>query len=485
VAEEKPKPAKRKSKAASAAAIQSKRVTRAAKIGKAIGTGGAGLGATSVANVARKQDKADEAMRKRHVKSAETLVKTLGGMRGAATKIGQVASFVDVEILPEEYREIYQNELSQLRASAPSMNWKQVKRILEDGFDVPLRDVFSDFEQEAVAAASIGQVHRATLRDDGSQVAVKVQYPEIAEALRADLQNVGLVIKLIKAFAPGLDAKEVTQELKTRVLEELDYELEASNQRRFQRAYRDHPFIYIPKVHTEYSSERVMVSEWVEGDTFDDVLAESQAERDRFGEIVFRFAFGSIYHLRHLNADVHPGNYLRMSDGRVVFLDFGMTKRISEQQLKMQAAVVKAMRDDDPDELLDSFDRLGFVTDREKVSAQQIFDHVKEVGGWYLYGDRKQQINPKVVARVVGAISDPRSEFFKLMRKERMPADELLGRRMETGVLAVLGKLNATANWPAITREWVFAESSKTPMGQEEWDYFRERGTRQLALYEE
>lgn len=484
VAPDKRKQAKPKGKAATAASnasVQSKRVTRAAKVGKALGSGGAGYGATKVANVTRGQEKADEAMRKRHAKSAETLVKTLGGLRGAATKIGQVASFIDVDVLPEDYREIYQQELSKLRSSAPAMSWKKVKRVLEESFDEPLRDVFSDFDREAVAAASIGQVHRAKLRADGSDVAVKIQYPEIAEALRADLQNAGMLIRLVKVFAPGLDAKEVTAELKARVLEELDYELEAANQRRFARAYRGHPFIHIPKVYTDLSSELVMVSEWVDGEPFETVLEDSQAERDRYGEVIFRFSYGSMYHLRQINADAHPGNYMRMADGRVAFLDFGMTKRISDHQLKTQVAVLRAVLDDDPEELLDALDRLGFVTDRNRVGAQEMLDHVRAVGGWYMNG-RKTKVTSKVVSGVVGAMADPRSEFFKLLRKERMPADELLGRRMETGVLAVLGKLGASANWTKITREWAFGEDPATPLGQEEWDYFESRGQKRYAL---
>ena len=129
-------------------------------------------------------------------------------------------------------------------------------------------------------------------------------------------------------LAPGLDAKAVASELRERVLEELDYEFEAQNQRAFARAYDGHPFIFVPKVHSRHSRRRVLVSDYVEGRRFDEVKQLEQDERDIFGEIVFRFCFGSIYHLQHFNADTHPGNYILMEDGRVAFLDFGMTKRL-------------------------------------------------------------------------------------------------------------------------------------------------------------
>ncbi|MBJ7348426.1 MAG: AarF/ABC1/UbiB kinase family protein, partial [Thermoleophilaceae bacterium] len=361
----KPKQAKPTAASKKNDAIPGGRVSRAAKVGRSLGGQGVKLAGTRAANVVRGEEQSDAAMRRRHAKNAETLVKTLGGLRGAAMKVGQVASFVDVELLPEEYREIYQNELAKLRTHAPAMSWRQVGRVLKESYDQPLSSIFSDFEREASAAASVGQVHRAVLREDGREVAVKIQYPEIADALRADLQNVGIALRLAKAFAPGLEVKAVATELKTRVLEELDYELEARNQRRFERAYRDHPFIHIPTVYPALSHERVLVTEWVDGQPFESVLEKSQAERDRFGEIVFRFSYGSIYHLGQLNADAHPGNYMQMADGRVAFIDFGMTKRIPDRQLQLQLAVIEAVLDNDAEELLDALFTLGFITKRD------------------------------------------------------------------------------------------------------------------------
>src|SRR3954469_662871 len=237
------------------------RVRRTAKVGTVIGSQGARYAGTRAANLARSRERANEAMDARHLEAAERMVDVLGTMKGAAMKIGQLASFIDTEFIPEEYRELYQDKLATLRSEAPSMAWKKVKSVLEEEWDgEPVEELFEDFDHDATSAASIGQVHRAVL-PDGRTVAVKVQYPGIAEALRADLSNVGLIMRLAKALAPGLDARAVADELRERVLEELDYEIEAANQRTFARGYRGHPFIYVPDVITRLSRRRVLVTE--------------------------------------------------------------------------------------------------------------------------------------------------------------------------------------------------------------------------------
>lgn len=454
--------------------LSKSRLGRASKIGKALGGGGIKLAGTAGTNILRSRESGKEAMERRHYESAENMVKALGSLRGAAIKIAQLASFIDLELLPDEYREIYQRQLGTLRDSAPPMPWKKVKSVLADQWDQPIGRIFSEFDEEAVAAASIGQVHRATLKD-GREVAVKIQYPDVADALRADMQNAALFLRLGKLIAPGLDAKAVAAELKARVLEELDYELEAQNQRRFARAYRDHPFIRIPEVDTDLSRERVLVSDWIDGVGFDDVLDRPQAERDRFGEIIFRFAFGSIYHLHQLNADTHPGNYLWMDDGRVAFLDFGMTKRLTDDQIRLQVAAASAVLDDDSEAFGIAMEEMGFIKDHTSFNMQLLRDHVNLTSGWYLNG-RKTKITPALVTKSLSELADPRGAAFELTRTANLPADELLGRRMETGVLAVLGKLNASANWTRICREWMFAEKPSTPLGKEEWAFFEERG---------
>jgi predicted unusual protein kinase regulating ubiquinone biosynthesis (AarF/ABC1/UbiB family) len=461
--------------------IPAGRIQRTARVGQAIGTSGARYAGTRARNVVRSKDAGTAELDKRHLETAEKMVDALGQLKGAAMKIGQLASFIDTEFLPPEYRELYQEKLADLRTSAPPMPWKKVRSVLEEEWDEAPEDLFEHFEHEAAAAASIGQVHRATL-PDGRKVAVKIQYPGVAKALRADMQNAGMLMRLAKALAPGLDAKAAAAELKERVLEELDYEYEAQNQRTFARAYRGHPFIYVPDVITRLSRSRVLVSEWVDGMNFEDVRQLPQDERDRFGEIVYRFCFGSIYHLRHFNADAHPGNYVWMDDGRVAFLDFGMTKQLDQEQIELEIAAVQAVLDDDPERLREALADLGFLSKPKRVEAERLMAHVKAVGGWYLE-DRDVTIDSEYVMNVMTAVTDPRSEFYALMRRENLPANELMGRRMEFGVLAVLGQLNATRNWLRIGSEWWFADEPATELGREEWAYFESRGEKHTRKY--
>src|SRR5918999_2339617 len=214
--------------------IPTGRIRRTAQVGSVVGTQGARYAGTRARNVARSAEAAGEALDNRHMEAAERMVETLGRMKGAAMKIGQLASFIDTEFLPPEYRELYQRELAQLRTQAPRMPWKKVKKVLDEEWAEPVEELFESFGKEAAAAASIGQVHRAVL-PDGRPVAVKIQYPGVAEAIAADMQNAGLILRMAKALAPGLDAKAAAAELKERVLEELDYEFEAQNQRSFAR----------------------------------------------------------------------------------------------------------------------------------------------------------------------------------------------------------------------------------------------------------
>jgi predicted unusual protein kinase regulating ubiquinone biosynthesis (AarF/ABC1/UbiB family) len=451
------------------------RVRRSAKLGSVLGGQAARYAGTRAANVARPEETRHERLEQRHLETAMKMVGALGQMKGAAMKLGQFASFIDTEFIPEEYREIYQEQLAKLRTDAPSMPWEKVAEVLEEEFDgEPLSELFAEIEEGAFAAASIGQVHRARLLD-GRAVAVKIQYPGIAEALEADLRNAGTIVRLARALAPGLDAKAIAAEIRERVLEELDYEYEAQNQRSFSRAYRDHPFIYVPDVVTRLSRRRVLVTEYVEGLGFEQIKELSHEERSRFGEIVFRGSFGSIYHLQHFNADPHPGNYILMEDGRVAFLDFGMTKKLDGEQIELEQRAIDAIVRDDPEALREALHELGFVTNPSKLDAERLMEHVKAVGGWYME-DREIEISARRVMKIIESTHDPRSEYFDLMRRESLPAEELMGRRMEIGVVAVLGQLRAKRNWYRIMREWVYGDEPETELGRAEWEYFEERG---------
>jgi predicted unusual protein kinase regulating ubiquinone biosynthesis (AarF/ABC1/UbiB family) len=444
---------------------------------------GARYAGTKATNVARSEEEGKERLEQRHIETAMKMVGALGQMKGAAMKLGQFASFIDTEFIPDEYREIYQEQLAKLRTDAPAMPWEKVEKVLEEEYEgEPLSELFAEFEPEAFAAASIGQVHRAELLD-GRAVAVKIQYPGIAEALDADLRNAGTIVRLARALAPGLDAKEIANELRERVMEELDYEYEAQNQRSFARAYRDHPFIYVPEVITRLSRRRVLVTELVEGLGFEQVKELPQEERNRFGEIVFRGSFGSIYHLQHFNADPHPGNYILMGDGRVAFLDFGMTKKLDHEQIVLEQRAVDAAFHEDPELLRKALHDLGFVKNPSKLDAERLLEHTMAVSGWFIE-DREIEISARRVMKIIESTNDPRSEYYDLMRRESLPADELMGRRMEIGVVAVLGQLRAKRNWHRIMREWIYADPPATELGEEEWEYFEGRGMTQTPIVE-
>jgi predicted unusual protein kinase regulating ubiquinone biosynthesis (AarF/ABC1/UbiB family) len=459
------------------------RLRRSAKLGSVVGMQGARYAGTKATNVGRSEEDGKERLEQRHLETAMKMVGALGEMKGAAMKLGQFASFIDTEFIPDEYREIYQEQLAKLRTDAPAMPWEKVEKVLEEEYDgEPLSEMFAEFEPEAFAAASIGQVHRAELLD-GRAVAVKIQYPGIAEALDADLRNAGTIVRLARALAPGLDAKEIAKELRERVMEELDYEYEAQNQRSFARAYREHPFIYVPEVITRLSRRRVLVTELVEGIGFEQIKELPDEERSRFGEIVFRGSFGSIYHLQHFNADPHPGNYILMGDGRVAFLDFGMTKKLDHEQIVLEQRAIDAAFHNDPERLRQAFHELGFVKNPSKLDAERLMEHTMAVSGWFLE-DREIEITGQRVMKIIESTNDPRSEYYDLMRRESLPADELMGRRMEIGVVAVLGQLRAKRNWHRIMREWIYADPPATELGEEEWEYFEGRGVMQTPIVE-
>jgi predicted unusual protein kinase regulating ubiquinone biosynthesis (AarF/ABC1/UbiB family) len=453
--------------------IPTSKVRRATSTTTALGPSSAKLAGTLLTNLARSPERAREILEARHAEVAEQAVEVLGNLRGGAMKIGQLASFVDVEFLPPEYRAIYQEKLAELRDAAPAMSWGKVKRVLEDEWDEPVSALFSEIEQEAVAAASIGQVHRGVLTD-GRRVAVKVQYPEIADALEADLELASVLISLGKIIAPGLDPRLVAGELKERVLEELDFELEAQHQRTFARAYRGHPFIHVPDVVTALSRRRVLVTEWVDGLRFDEILRLDQAQRDRVGEILFRFFYGSMERVGRFNTDPHPGNYLLRDDGRISFLDFGNTVTVGDRQLLRKAleAALKA----DADGFTSAAAELGYVRNLSRVDRELLMNQALALGDWYLK-DRELRIDPEYVAAVLAALIDPRAMegSLKLVRQLKVPPEEIWLRRVEMSVLAVLGQLHATRNWHRIVLDILGGEPA-TELGRLDDEYWSSKG---------
>jgi predicted unusual protein kinase regulating ubiquinone biosynthesis (AarF/ABC1/UbiB family) len=437
---------------------------RAAKVGRLAGGQTARGYVTKATNLTRSEQARADAAGRRQMEAAEQIFDVLGQMKGAAMKVGQVASFIDTGAFPPEFQERIQAKLAELRDAAPRVPFERMRKLVEDDLGERLGAAFADFDPEAVAAASIGQVYRARLHD-GREVAVKVQYPGVSQAVRADLQNLGLIMRVAKRIAPGMDAKAMTAEIRERLTDELDYEHEAQQHRAFARTWRDHPFIYVPPVVTELCTEHVLVTEWVEGAGFEEVRERDAATRDRFGEIVFRFFFGSLYRNGHFSGDPHPGNYRLMADGRVAFLDFGMTKRVRRADLEAEIGAIGAAMEGDAAELHRRLGAMGFFDPADaEVTPEAVLEHFHDVTSWYIE-DRELTVDRALVTQVLIDFGDPRSRHWPLMRRETMPPQAMLARRMEALTLGVLGQLEATANWHRIAREWLFGDRPSTELG--------------------
>jgi hypothetical protein len=306
-------------------------------------------------------------------------------------------------------------------------------------------------------------------------VAVKVQYPGVAAAVRADMQNLGMILRLMKRIAPGLDVKNTATEIRERIYEELDYELEAANQRALARIFKGHPFIVIPDVVQSLSHEKVVVSEFVSGRGFEELKQLPQAERDRLGEIIFRFYFGCMYRHRQFSGDPHPGNSILLDDGRMAFLDFGLFKRIPKEIAESELRIARFGIEGDGEGLRSELVDAGFIKDPERWEPEVLLDQFRSLTWWYTE-DREIELTPEVATQVLIDMSDPRSQFYGRMRHENVPADHLFGRRLETLTLAVLSQLRARGNWHRVAREWTYGDDPVTELGRAEAEFYARRG---------
>jgi predicted unusual protein kinase regulating ubiquinone biosynthesis (AarF/ABC1/UbiB family) len=429
---------------------------------------------TRTANITRSEERAEAAMERRQLEAAEQIVTVLGGMKGAAMKLGQVLSFVDLGIVPPEHRERFQAKLAILRDAAPSVSFGEMREVIEEDLEAPVDEVFATFDREAIASASIGQVYRATLRD-GREVAVKVQYPGIGDAVRADMKNLGVLLRLARSITPELDTKAVGEEIRERIVEELDYELEASNQRAMARIYEGHPFVAIPAVITSLCRERVIVTEFVRGAGFESLRSAPAAERDRIGEILFRFYFGSMYRYRRFSGDPHPGNMLALPDGRIAFLDFGLFKTITRDVAELELACQRATIDGDANELHRLMSAAGFLPRGDVIDADELIEFVRD-GIWWYTTDEPIRIDQQIVNHAFIQTTDPRSTHFHTARHQDIVPDHLFGRRLELLTLAVHGQLEAEANWYRIATEWIYGDEPATELGRAEAEWAARRG---------
>ncbi len=404
---------------------------------------------------------------RQQLKSAETLVKVLGGMRGAAMKVGQTLSAVDLGLVPAEIRPQFQEILSSLQHDAEPVPFASVKKVIEQELEAPLRESFADFDEEPIAAASIGQVHRAVLAD-GRAVAVKVQYPGIAEAIHSDMQNLRLGLKLLNVIAPGIDTGAIADEIRERIRDELDYELEAANHRAMARTYRGHPFIVVPDVVTRLCRERVIVSELVEAHRFSAARTWGAEQRDRLGEILIRFYINGPLRHRLLNGDPHPGNSLFFDDGRVAFLDFGFFKRLPDAEVEQMIASTRATYDGDAAALFKVISGLGALPPDERLEEPFLASY-QAIFGWLLV-DHPVKVDASATGGMMRAYNDMRRADG--LDRLTLPAEHFVMMRAVMLLIGLLGQLQATGSWLDLAAEWLFGEAPVTELGRLEAEFF-------------
>ena len=451
------------------------RLARTARVGGLVTGQGLRWAGMRTANRVRTPERAAEAESERTAALVQQLVDQLGQMRGAAMKVGQMISMVEFDGLPEEERDDLQRRLAALRDDIPPVRFEDLEKLMRQEFGGPLGRVFRDFDKQAFAAASIGQVHRATTVD-GDEVAVKIQYPGVAEAVETDLRNVRLLLPLVKRLAPGLDAKALASEMRERISEELDYELEAQNQRRIGRLMSGHPFVLVPKVHTALSTRRVLVSEYVEGEGFESVRRADEAQRDRYGEIVFRFHFGLLYRDRIGLGDPHPGNYLLTADGRVCFLDFGLVRYVTAGRVAAEREIALAVRDGDGEAVKAALLAGGYLPagGADAVDAAFALGMMRMATKWFAVPGHRRFVPDGERRRRDREPLDSEERVAARMQVNQftLPPEAILIRRMHGVVAIVLRQLRAGADWGAIAAEYLHGASPATPLGQAEADFF-------------
>lgn len=394
-----------------------------------------------------------------HARNAARYAALLGDMKGAMMKVGQLLSFVDsADLVPEPYREVYRTALAQLQADAPPMPPELVAEIIEGELGAPPDEAFAWFSPRPMAAASIGQVHAAHLHD-GREVAVKVQYPGVAEAIDADLRNNELLATVLKmgksmlgSFAPNVDVRAVAEEVRDRIGEELDYRTELANQQHFYDLYRDHPTIRVPYLVPELSSAKVLTMELVDGMRWAAAAEQPQGLKNRWGTVIARFVYGSLWTHHVFNADPHPGNYLFHDDGGVTFLDFGCVKHFEPRHVEAMKAMEWAVLHDDAEVLRQVFIDLGFLHGNDIPSADEIM-------AWYrpayepVLAEQPATYTREFAAEAVRRQFDPLGPWGRIVRAFDVPRDFVFLNRIFVGLNSVLAGLDATADWRALADE--------------------------------
>ena len=400
------------------------------------------------------------------LRTSEDVARELGNMKGALMKFGQLLSFI-VEALPDDA----QAALATLQSDAKPMAPALAAKMVADELGGPPERVFLDWQTVPIAAASVGQVHRAVTHD-GRDVAVKVQYPGVAESIEADLDNAEAFYRLSTAFVlKGLDAKGLVDELRARMRDELDYEIEADNQSQFAEHFAGHPFISVPAVDRITSTKRVLTTEWVEAMSWAEFeVSASPAARQRAGESIWRFVQHAVHRIGAFNGDPHPGNYRFSSGGDVTFLDFGLVKRWAPGEWEQLAPSVDAIiLHRDPERLVAVMEEIGFLRAGHGLDPQQVYDYVSTPYTPYLTDTFT--FTRAFVRDAMATIIDVKGPHAEVIENLNMPSSFVILDRVVWGVSAILGRLEVTAPWRSMLLEYRSGGPPVTPLGaaEQEW----------------
>ncbi|MDF3289508.1 ABC1 kinase family protein [Streptomyces silvisoli] len=398
-------------------------------------------------------------------RTAEQLFKTLGQLKGGAMKFGQALSVFEAA-LPEEVAGPYRAALTKLQDAAPPMPARTVHDVLAKRLGDGWREMFAEFKDKPAAAASIGQVHRAVWHD-GREVAVKVQYPGAGEALLSDLSQLGRVARLFGPLIPGVDIKPLITELRDRVSEELDYELEAAAQHAHAAEFADDPDVVVPDV--VYQADQVLITEWLDGVPLAEVISGgSREERDRAGQLLARFLFAGPARTGLLHADPHPGNFrLLVDDGpadgwRLGVLDFGTVDRLPDGLPLPIGASLRLALEDDAESVHAMLCQEGFVKPSVQLDPDAVLDYLRPI------------IEPARAAEFTfgrgwmrhqaARVADPRSPAYQLGKQLNLPPSYLLIHRVTLSTIGVLCQLDATVRLRDELLDWLpgFAEEEES-----------------------
>ncbi len=383
-------------------------------------------------------------------RTAEQLFAVLGQLKGGAMKLGQTLSVFEAAV-PEEMAAPYRAALVKLQEEAPPMPVRTVHAVLAQQLGGTWRQRFSEFDDQPAAAASIGQVHRATWRD-GRDVAVKIQYPGAATALMSDLNQLSRFARMFAVLFPGMDVKPLITELKARVVEELDYGHEADAQRGFAAAFVDDPQIVVPRVVA--SAPKVIVSEWLEGTPLSRIIADgSREQRDRAGTLMALLHFSAPQRAGLLHADPHPGNFRLLPDGRLGVIDFGATARLPDGHPEPIGRLLRWALEGKAEEVLADLRAEGFVLPTAQIDAQGVHDFLRPMLD--PVAEPRFHFTRAWMQEQAARIADPRLEASRLGRQLNLPPAYLLIHRVTIGSIGVLCQLDAEGEFRGILEEWL------------------------------